>query len=431
MAIYIFLKHKPDLRQNKFIILIILILSELSFMGKEQYMTLPLVLFLLSEGNLKERLYKTYPYFFLFMAHFLLRWYVVGNIGGYIGVSYQAKVYLKTTFESILTASKVVFGFSWVVIITALPFFLKPRRIILSFLVWLAALSVSFLAMFSYPSADTYRHWLIPVILFSFFIAFNAALIKNTLLKTLYFLIIFTLFLNQSLITNKDLKTFFKKESLIAQRVSESMFDKRYQNALFLFPDDRYIAESSYIYHIARAYYKVSRAESFATFYPVELLAFFPEMMRDYENIYEIKGNEVVDISSSVEERINRFKAAVSDDKPEAKLFRDDKKSEISLKCKFGKMIVAYSLREFTNKYYATKDILPYIERINLGPFTRSKDFELVPIEKLSYRKKIWYLGERPIAEGTLSITASCGDVHGKYTLLSDVLYIPKPRGGS
>jgi len=428
MAIYLYLKYKPELRQDIFIIAIILISCELSFMGKEQFMTLPFVLFALSEGSFKQRIYKTYPYFLLLIGHFLFRWHILGGMGGYVGVSYQARVYLKTIAESILIASKVMFGFSWVIIISALPFFLKPKRIILSILIWLVALSVSFLQMSFYPSADTYRYWFIPVILFSFFITFNVSLIKGSLPKTLYFLIILSLFLNQSLKTNKDLKIFFRKESLTAQKVSESMLDNRYHNTLFLFPDSRYIVESSYIYSMAEAYLKVSGVKSFAAFYPVELLAFFPEIIRDFENIYEIKEKDAVDISSSVEKRINSFKATVSDEKPESKLFRDEKRIEISLKCRSAKSITVYSLRRLTNEYYIKKAILPYLDRINLAPYVRNKEAEVIPIEKLSYNNKIWHLDDRPIKEDTLLIIAFCIDNHGRYTLPSDVLYIHKPR---
>lgn len=425
IATYLYLKYKPALRHNRFIVLIILILCEFSFMSKEQFMTLPFVLFIISEGNLKQRACKTYPYFLLLILHFLLRLYVLGGIGGYLGFQYDFKVYMRTIFESIFITSKVIFGHVWVVILIALPLFFKPKKIILSMQLWLISLSISFLAMFFYPSADTYRYWFIPMILFSFSVGFSASIIRNRLLKASFLLTIMTLFLSNSLNINRDLKELFNNETLLAKQVAESMIDRKYRNSMVLCPNDSYIVESSYIYCLSMAYRRISGIEHFATFYPMELIAFYPDVTRDFENVYEIKGKGIVNITTSMEKKINLFKTAISSEKPEIKLFKNDNGIRTMLKCRSGKLIIRYSIKRIADKYYASKNTLPYLENINLIPYTKNEAVLLLPIENLSYHEKKWHIGRRPVANNEAVITCSCMDEQGQNTLLSDILFIP------
>lgn len=71
ISIYLFLKYKHV--HNKFITVVILVLLEFSFLGKEQFMTLPFILFVLANGTIKEKAAASYPFFFLVLLHFFFQ----------------------------------------------------------------------------------------------------------------------------------------------------------------------------------------------------------------------------------------------------------------------------------------------------------------------------------------------------------------------
>lgn len=428
IALHLFLKYKPDLKNNKMVVFLIALLSELSFMGKEQYMTLPFIFFLLSGGGLRKRINRTFAYFLVLIAHFLLRWHVLGNMGGYLGIYYDPKLYLITVFGSILTASKVLFGFSGIVILVAIPFMLRPKKFILSCIVWLLSLSISFVSMYYYPTADTYRYWFIPVVLFSFAIGSGSSLLKNRKLKVFYLILITALFLNHSLRINEELKSQFRKETAVAKRISESMIDSRYRNSVILFPDNKYIIESGYQYNMAKAYLDILGIATFPSLYPLELIAFYPEILQNAKAVYKLQSDVLVDVTGSVGKDLDLFSGSLVSEKPEIRLFKSGSTVEISLKCKGGKGITGYTIKRFNDKYYITRHVLPYLERINLKPFITSTAVDALPVENLSYRNRAWYLGTMPIKNNTAVITVSCTDQGARNTRLSDILYVLNPK---
>lgn len=427
IAIYLYLKYKPDPKHHTYVFLTILVLSELSFMGKEQFMTLPFIFLILSEENFRNRFFKTYPYFLLFALHFLLRWYVLGSMGGYLGVIYNPLVYLKTVFTSILTTSEILFGTKWLVAVLLLPFLLKPDKLMQLVLLWTATLAVSFLGMSLYPSADTYRYWFIAAVLFSFMIGFGSALIKNPLLRGSYILVIVIPFFIHSLKINEEIKVVFHNESSIAYKTSKSMLDNKYRNAVMMFPDSPY-THSGHIYSMQNAYQRILGVEALPVFYPFELLAFYPEILQDFDSVYEITQHEIIDITQSIKKRSDFFIAALADQKPEFGLLQSGKELEVSLKCRSGRFVTSFIIEQeqLADKQRVSKNVLPYLERLNLSNIIKkSGNAKLVPIEEISYKKKTWYFGKERIPNATLLITSFCSDTSGKNTRLSDVLYIP------
>jgi len=115
IALYLFLKFKPTLKNDKKTVLLILFLSEMSFMGKEQFMTLPFVLFILSDGSFKGRIVQISPYFLLLVGHFLLRMYVLGGFGAYWSINDNPWVYFYTAINSLGHTSRVLFGNEWII----------------------------------------------------------------------------------------------------------------------------------------------------------------------------------------------------------------------------------------------------------------------------------------------------------------------------
>jgi hypothetical protein len=427
LSVYLFLKYKPDLKNNPFIVLVILLLSELSFMGKGQYMTLPFVLFIVSEGNFKQRVNKTYPYFILVAGHFLLRLYILHGIGGYPRFLYHPiVVYVKTIFWSIFTESRVLFGYNWFIIPFVLPLLLKPKKIFLALLLWIASLSISFLMMSFYPQSVSYRYWFISTILFSFAFGFSGNFIRNIFVKILYSSTIIGFFLLHSLPINKDIKASVKKESLLAKQITQPMFNMKYRHSLILFPDSVWV-NSLYIDYMSKAYYKVNNIKSYPPFFPFELLSFYPTIIKDFNDIYEIKDDELVNITDSVNEKINIFKNALLNEKPIIKLIKKNNTIEMDLKCSSAKEIISFELKMIDeDRPYAIKRVGSYVERINLSNVLKIKDAKLLAIEKLSYHNKGWYIGRKPIPYETSFIIFMCRNSERKYTLLSDIVALKK-----
>ncbi len=424
LGVYIFLRYKPDLRNKPLLVLIILILSELSFMGKEQYMTLPFILFVLSADGFKQRVIRTYPYFILLAGHFLLRLHVLGGLGGYPGVSYNPVVYAKTAYESIFTESTALFGYGWFIIFLALPLLLRPKKLLTAILIWLASLLISFVVMYSYPQLDTYRYWLIATVLFSFMIGFNTNFIRSAPLKAIYCFMVAAFFLVHSLQTNKDIKAFFKKEALMGEQVAELTINSKYHDKLVLLPQSErnWLVTTNYIENISKAYYEVEGIKSSPpTFFPIELLSLYPETMKG-KNVYDIEDGRVINITGFVKEKINLFNSMTSFEKPALKLFLKDNSVGMELGCNSAREIIGFDIRTANDRPFAKKYVAQYIKLINLTPFLNTNYAQTMPIEKLSYKNKRWYIGDSPIPDDTTFLTLMCVNAEGKHTRLSDII---------
>ncbi|MEW6569603.1 MAG: hypothetical protein AB1390_00290, partial [Nitrospirota bacterium] len=312
LSVYLFLKNKPNPKNNPFMVLIILVFSELSFMGKEQYMTLPFVLFILAGGNFRQRFSMTYPYFLLLVGHFFLRLYVLEGIGGYPGFHYGPLIYAKAVYRSIFIESKVLFNYNWPVIPLAFPLLLRPKKLLLSVLLWFFALSVSFVVMSDYPQLDTYRYWFIPTVLFAVMLGLNANSIRNRYMKIAGCATVIAFFLIHSFSAGYSVIAFFEKECQLAESVTRAILDKKYKDSLILFPDSSWLPNSGFIGHMSEAYYRVDGIRSHFPFFPLELLSFYPEVSCDFTDIYEIKGDRIEKITGSIEDRINLFRRALS-----------------------------------------------------------------------------------------------------------------------
>ncbi len=421
-SIFLFLKYQPDIKKNRLVLIIILIFTELSFMGKEQFMTLPFVLFMLAKGGFKERLYKTLPYFLLFAGHFILRFRVLRGLGGYLGVEYDPIVYMKTTYESIFTASKVLFGYPWIVLLAGVPLLLKIRSLFLSISIWLTSLMVSFLVMYQYPQVDMYRYWLIPAVLFSFWVGFNSNAIKSIFLKISYSSIILALFLMHSLALGNEIKGIAGKEMLMAERTTRALFDQKYREAIILFPESNWMASSTFIEHISTAYQKIHGIKAYSPFYPLELLSFYPKILNDFRDIYEIKEGEVLNISDSIHGKIEHFDTSVSDEKPHISLLKQNNIVNMNVKCASAQGITGFKVRNLEGRPYTTKYIAPYIESVNLTNAFDVKDAEVLPRGSLSYDKGKWLIDGMPLSENYSFLILTCVNNKGAYTQLSDII---------
>jgi hypothetical protein len=105
-------------------------------------------------------------------------------------------------------------------------------------------------------------------------------------------------------------------------------------------------------------------------------------------------------------------------------LFKKNNRVEMDLKCKSAGVIVAYFSKEVDHEHCASKTIVPYLEHLDITPFIKSKDVELLSIEKLSYRNRKWHIDGKPLADNVSFISLSCLNDEKKYTLLSDIIYM-------
>jgi hypothetical protein len=394
-------------------------------MGKEQFMTLPFILLLIADGNLKEKIARTYLFFIILSFHFLLRIYVLDGWGGYEGVHYNPWNYMKTVFQSILRTSTVLFGHPWFIVVIAAPLLVfRPKKILLAFLVWVFSLLISFLSLDTPPHADSFRYWLIPVSLFSVFTGLNASFIRDTVLRKIYLIVIIVPFLVHSLIINNEMKAFFRSESLTAKRVTDILRDKKYQASAFLYPDDFYLLNAPYVEYMLKAYRQIGNTVKLNSFFPLEFIAFFPEIKNNYESIYMIKNDEPMNIYNSIEEKSAAVKSkTLSQKRLSIDLHKTGNRTELTLSCESGKQLIAFKKLPFGDS--VTKQTLPYFEYVNLNPYIKlmkSRDAEILSIDLLSYHQKKWNIGGKQVNEETSFYIFTCIDNEGKSTAFSDIL---------
>jgi hypothetical protein len=124
VVLYLFKRWEENKR--KAFLFVSILSSLLAFLFKEAYAMLPLVLFCVSSGALKERAKKTLPYFLVLAVYLLWRISMLGSIGGYPGSTDTSfTVLLGRLIHMPLDLSGNLFGFS------LLPFLLL---VILAFL---------------------------------------------------------------------------------------------------------------------------------------------------------------------------------------------------------------------------------------------------------------------------------------------------------
>jgi len=420
LAVFLFLKYRPDFKSNKYLVILIMILNELSFMGKEQYMTLPFVLFIISEGNLKERISKTYPYFIVLLFHFVLRVYVLGGVGGYLGgeyLNYNPFDYAKIILKSAFTISKIFFGSYWFTLLFLIPFLNRPKKIILSVGVWIFSLIVSFLVMMSEPFLAEYRYWFIPTVLFSFMIGFSVYDIKRLYLKSVIFLLTLIFFFVNTLSINKELKSSVKNEAKLSEIVSKLLVDDRYKDGLILYPDNLSILASGYVTSMSRVYSRFGLSP-LQKFVPIQILAFYPQTVNG-KKVYEIQESfNVIDVTNSINEKIKKIKADLTKDKLKVDLIKE--KRILLLECNSGKAIIAFSISLENGLVYYNVLIAPYLKSIDLKPFFKDNPVELISGQHLNYSIGQWHIRMNPLKEKETIIMFSCFNEENRLSPLAD-----------
>ncbi len=431
IAIHLFIKYRPNIKDSKLLIFVILVLIELSFMGKEQFMTLPFVLFILSNGNLRKRISNTFPYFILLISHFLFRAYILKGISGsYIGMLFNFKTYIITIFKSLFIASRVAYGYELIFLIIISPLLIFSLRKSLGlFLIWIFSLGIQFLKMAEYPDVFSLRYWFIPVVLLSLMVSLGAESIKNNFARWVYILLITIFFLLNISHNNKEVKSFLKQESLLAKSVSLAMIDKKYSGGLILIPEDFTLMGTGYLRTMDRIFREKLDFKTYPTFIPIDFLIFYPQF-KDNNRIYGIKYNQIFDISDSINERMNDYKNSFLDIIPTIESARGG--SVVKITCNTpSKNFIAYIINKFSDdneKLFYNKAVLSYIEgeEINVKLLFKKKYTEIIAREKIFFDgKKLWLVNDKELkAPSEALVMFSCITSDNKITFPSDIIFL-------
>jgi hypothetical protein len=264
-----------------------LVACELSFLGKEQFLTLPAVLVLITPGDLRRRLRLTYPYLVLLLAHGLLRHVVLGGAGGPWFVEYRPVDLLITSLAALPTTAAVLFGSPLALLVVALPWLRRWRDLLLAWGVWVVSLAVAFAGMGWVPQTDDHRYWLQATVLMAFGVALGARGIRSPLVRAGYVGILLAALLLHSATASRPLRAHFEREADLAARISEALLRPDLAGAIILTPPTPYI-HSLYLASMAALYERTGRTGQSPAVYPAELLALEPRLAEGARAIYRV-----------------------------------------------------------------------------------------------------------------------------------------------
>lgn len=436
IVIYVFQKYKPNIISDKLTTFGLLILAELSFLFKEQFMTLPFVLLVLANGLIRKRISDTYPFFILLTLHFLFRTYMLKGLGGYLGMMIDLKTYVTTVFKSLFLASKIVYGYELLLLVIIISLITSSlRKSFGVLLIWLFSLGIQFLTLTSYPDIPSLRYWFVPSLLIFSMFSLGAESIKNSLLKAAYMLLIVSFFVLNIFNKNVEVKSFFKKESLFYESVSNAIILKKYSDSFILLFEDFAIERSYYIKGIDAIYSEIIGMKTYPTFIPADFTFFYPQFItKNRNNIYEIKQNSISDVTAMVKERMERYRTNFLSLTASIELStRLAEKQIVRINCNTpSNGIIFYVITKRIDKnknerLFYDRIMLPYAEEINLKSLTKLKHAEIVKKEKIFFDgKKLWQVNNKelePFPSEALTMF-SCVTSDNKITFPSDIIFL-------
>lgn len=423
---YIIIKHKPSPKHNPFLLIIILFLLELSFMGKEQFFMLPLLIFVLADGNIKNRIYLTYPYFILLLLHLIFRAFILGGVGGHVGMSFNISSYATNFIDSFFITSKILYGFKSIFILIVLPLIVYARKTLLMLvIVWLVSLSVQLITMSSYPDVILLRYWFLSTLLLSIIVAFGAQSIPNRNLRIFYITLLLILYSVNAIPNINDIKHYLDEKSRIAKTVSEATIDKRTTNGIVLIPEDSTLMGTGYLRTIDRIYSEKLNIKTYPSFVPIELILFYPQFMRS-NNIFEVKNNEIINISNDIKLRIDNLGIKAIDVKPSVETSKDG----LILKCNVpSNNIVLYLINKYSaseTKVFYNKAVFPMLEKIDLKRLLKKNHERIISFDNIGFDGLTnWTINNNQTLKRLEFLALfSCVTNDNRFTLPSDIIYL-------
>lgn len=425
IAVHLHLRRVAAPRPHLIETVATLLACELSFLGKEQFMTLPAVLFLLTPGALYQRLRLTYPYFAVLVVHTVLRYHVLGGMGGGPQLTeFGLGSYLATPLTALPQTATVLFGSPLALAIVVLPWLRRWRALLVALVVWSSSLALAFLAMVSPPSTDDYRYWLQATVLFGLAIALGAAQIGNRLTRSCYLALLLVWLTIHSVTTDQALREHFQREAVLAAQLSQAMIRADLAGAVILWPATAY-SHSDYLAYMARLYQRSGLVPTYPAVYPRELLVLEPRVLSNHHGVYQVLPDGLRDVPEAALREIGALhESQLTSVKPRVELSTGPVLN-VRLDCpaqSSGVMVFSFRGRRFK---FVDKSVIPYRRVFPTGLLVdRNVVVTLIPIEDVLFGN-----AGPPADDGAgwtewSAYAVTCQYADGRSTLLSDALLV-------
>jgi hypothetical protein len=436
LTIYLFLRYKPTVKTNPYLTALILMFTLLAFLGKEQFMTLPFVLLILSPGGIRKRVADTCPFFLLLICYFLFRAYILRGFGGYIGMSLVPETYLATALQSPLITTQILLGHQLVFpIIFTLLLLASMRRALCMVLVWIMALGIQFFTLGAYPDPLSLRYWFVPSLLIIAMVCLCAEALRNKIFTIFLLVSVTGCFLWSTLNAYDTTKSCFSRESFFYKSAGEALVNDKYSGSLILLFDD-FTLERGYVLKMIDAiYYEKLGMKTYAKFIPGDFLILYPKFFSNrFSHIYELNETGFVTIPSQIDERLSMRKQQFLSVVPLLTVSGDAlKRTVLTVSCGVpSKNLIFYFVTRRGNqadseRLFYDRVLLPYAETFPLSSVTKLIQAEVLPKDAVSFDgKSSWQIKGRdlqPFPAEALSFF-TCLSVDNKITPPTDFLFL-------
>ncbi len=174
LSFYLF--KKSEFKKGIYLFLLSNIFYLIALLFKEAFALLPAVIFVLADGRLKDKVLKSTPYLLILCAYLMLRFYIIGGLGGYIGVkiAHSMSDLIKNNIAQLNLFSSTIWGLKILFIIPVLlALFVLNIRVALAVIVIFLITTAPFLFLKTPAIADNYytfyfpSKFMLPMIIFS------------------------------------------------------------------------------------------------------------------------------------------------------------------------------------------------------------------------------------------------------------------------
>lgn len=244
LSFYLFKKSESPKKYLLFLLSNIFYLIALLF--KEAFAPLPAIIFVLADGRLKDMVLKTTPYLLILGAYLTLRFYIIGGLGGYIGVKIAHGMgdLIKNNIAQLNLFSSTTWGFKILFMVPILlVLFTLNRKITIVVIVIFLTTTSPFLFLKMPAIADSYytfyfpSKFMLPMVIFSGAISFLLQSSKTIKTRILTFTIVFSLIVLQ-VNHARDSYAFLKQHAESYKRLTSEALNKNRDGDVLIVHDD-------------------------------------------------------------------------------------------------------------------------------------------------------------------------------------------------
>lgn len=143
-AFYLFKKH--EIAPRRYLLFALSMFSYLiAMLFKEAYAPFPAIIFLLTEGRFKKRVFCSLPFLVIFVSYLFIRFHMIGSLGGYI--TPDKHITITNLMNTLYTELKIFAGSTWgispmfLLFVFFALFILDKRKMLVLFFLFLITLS--------------------------------------------------------------------------------------------------------------------------------------------------------------------------------------------------------------------------------------------------------------------------------------------------